>query len=424
MFRLARIAPLDGDATVLADQPDGGQQGWLRVVYKGEYRWARPCYAFGRFTPPSAHWVRKYAGRLGVWVIPMAGPVGEELEDFLVYVGFAPLEGGTQPDVVGAFPERKLFFSERWELVVDDTAAAPSVTFRYVGDPENDADPPADPGAVTVKFSQEPGAESIWVDHIVDGAPIGTNLLVDKDGTVTINVHKDVVTVVEGNTDTRVKGTETRVVDKKRTLTFNDELVAEVVKQVTATLDDKLVAEVKKEVTLTLDKKVTATLKDELEAEIDKKVTATLQAALSATVATTLDLVVANVSKLSMDSAQAVLQAASVAKATLAASSFKVELGADSLKVVGASSAAVATVGDGSDAAVAYTPFDILWGQLFSIVMLTISTHTHDVTTSSACTAGGSAASGTAAVSSALSGITSPLPTISVKSGHAKFPLG
>ena len=356
MMYLARIAPL-GVGGVFPEQPDGSKVGWLRVIYKGERRWARPCYAFGRFHPPTEHWIRKYNDRWGVWVSPMLSPYGEELEDNLVYLGFCPFGGGVQADVTDAFPEKKLLFSEKWELVVNETAAEPSVMLRYVGDALNIPTSPADPGAEIIKISQKPGDERIHVEHIVTGAPLApqpTNLDVDEEGNVVINVTKNVTTVVgtdaaPGNVDTAIHGDVTLAVGTdavphnvtatvkgtteytgkgKATVTLMDELVAEVAKKVMATLADELVVQVAKKVGLTL--------ADELEATITKKVCLSVAAEVAASVATKFDVQVD---------------------------------GQPSLKVEGGK----ATVGTGAESGVIFSALSSAW----STVMGSIAGHTH-----------------------------------------------
>ena len=190
-LHLARIhspGPNPEDHIPETQQPDNTKKGWLQVIYKGGIRFARPCYTWGRFTPPTTLWLEKYADKFGVWVIPEETEHSIEREDHLVYLGFDPFEDTLPQDILAAFPEKKLAFTDRWEVVVDDGSADPSFSVRYKGDPSDpakggDANPHPTDGSVVLKISQKDGFEAITLSRIAPGVAgnVRTDVLIDKD---------------------------------------------------------------------------------------------------------------------------------------------------------------------------------------------------------------------------------------------------
>lgn len=175
-LRLCRIAPLNeplGPGTGSQEaQPDEGKLGWLQVIYKEELRWARPCFPFGEYTPPSDEWIRNNADRFSVWVACESTFSKFESEDHLVYLGFVPLEDGL--DDMSSFPNKTIRRIGRWEVVFDNSATGASAELRYIGDPENPletATTPAAPGATVLKITQAVGSESIRLEQFVAGKP-------------------------------------------------------------------------------------------------------------------------------------------------------------------------------------------------------------------------------------------------------------
>ncbi len=135
MFYLARIAPvdatLDGETTTM----DSTKVGWLRVIFHGNIRWARPAYPKGHFTPLSPAFLAKYGEKLGVWVAPEWGPHEDERSCHLVWTKFEPFGAKVlPPDVEAGFPNKQLFFTPNMELVTDDVTG--DVDIRFV---DNDA---------------------------------------------------------------------------------------------------------------------------------------------------------------------------------------------------------------------------------------------------------------------------------------------
>ncbi|HAA56940.1 MAG TPA: hypothetical protein DCE42_19395 [Myxococcales bacterium] len=185
MLTLARIIqPESGQQDT---QPESSKKGWLQVVYKGEPRWARPCYAFGRFSPPDDLWLKKYAEKLAVWVTTERAELGEEDEDHLVYTGFLPLEDTLPTDIEDAFPQKQLSFSSRWELVQAQDANEPFLELRYTGDPD-EVNAPQEPGATLFRISQKPGGESIKISQIIDGSPSGTSIELKPDKSIVLGI--------------------------------------------------------------------------------------------------------------------------------------------------------------------------------------------------------------------------------------------
>jgi len=181
-FHLARILTPGEDHIPEEQQPEGYEKkGWLQVVYHGEIRFARPCYMWGSFTPPTTLWLEKFADKFAVWVTTESGSEFMERDNHLVYVGFDPHEDTLPADILAAFPEKKLAFTDRWEAVVDDGAVDPSFTIRYTGDPENDVNPHPDPGgSVVLKVTQKDGSEAITLTRVAPGGE-NTELVMDKD---------------------------------------------------------------------------------------------------------------------------------------------------------------------------------------------------------------------------------------------------
>lgn len=181
MLYLARILSTAEDATP-GVEPDSTKKGWLQVVFKGEIRLARPCYGWSSFTPPTDLWIKKYADKFGVWVATEMTNDVEESQDHLVYVGFDPYEDTLPADILAAFPEKKLVQTDRWEFVVDDGAAGPSVVLRYKGDPSTDTNPHPDDGVGTevLRISQEDGAELIRLKKVAPGGAT-TEVLISQD---------------------------------------------------------------------------------------------------------------------------------------------------------------------------------------------------------------------------------------------------
>jgi len=177
-FHLARIlTPDEGhDPNV---QPDDTKRGWLQVVYKGGIRFARPCYMWGSFTPPTTLWLEKFADKFGVWVTTESGSEFMERENHLVYVGFDPYEDTLPQDILDAFPEKKLAFTDRWEAVVDDGSVDPSFLIRYKGDPDNDVNPHPAAGTIVFKISQKDGEETIDLARVSPGGT-RTDIRIDK----------------------------------------------------------------------------------------------------------------------------------------------------------------------------------------------------------------------------------------------------
>lgn len=168
-------------------QPDGSKAGWLQVVYKGEVRWARPCYRMGSFTPPNDLWLKKYAEKFAALIDTERVDIHEENEDHLFYVGFTPLEDVLPSDIEDAFPNKSLYFSGCWEAVVSDDPLDPYIELRYTGDPD-EQNVPTDPGATVFKLSQKPSDQAIELTQIVDGNPSGSKITFKPDGSYELTV--------------------------------------------------------------------------------------------------------------------------------------------------------------------------------------------------------------------------------------------
>ena len=81
--------------------PDSEKKlGWIKVEFRGQIRWARPCMPLGTFQVPSVEWVQKY----GHWVNIYVDFLDEDPAD-LIWVGFSPLKGRIPPEVYAELKE-------------------------------------------------------------------------------------------------------------------------------------------------------------------------------------------------------------------------------------------------------------------------------------------------------------------------------
>jgi hypothetical protein len=101
---------------------DADKIGWLMVVYKGELRWAMPKMRFGAFEMPTKEWVDKYGDLVGVWIVGQTTPDEREKESFLVWDGFTFLAGKVTQEALEDFPYVRMFFTENWTMLFNDTA--------------------------------------------------------------------------------------------------------------------------------------------------------------------------------------------------------------------------------------------------------------------------------------------------------------
>jgi hypothetical protein len=181
-FHLSRIAPdsaeLDGETTKLDDT----KIGWLRVIFHGNIRWARPAYPKGCFTPPTKAFLDKYREKLGVWVAPQWSSNDDEQSCHLVWTAFSPF--GAQvlpPDVEAGFPAKQFFYTANWELLVDDEG---TVDARYVDNDKPDGDPKEYPMRFRVDKA-DGGKLSVALD--VDGEKTTLDLTgFDKETVLTL----------------------------------------------------------------------------------------------------------------------------------------------------------------------------------------------------------------------------------------------
>lgn len=111
---LARIAKTEF-------QHDDQKIGWLKVIYKGEVRWAMPKMRFGAFEMPTKEWIEKFGDTLGVWIVSQSAYDDRNREAYLVWDGFAFFEGKVPQEALDGFPYVRMWFTENWKIIVDDT---------------------------------------------------------------------------------------------------------------------------------------------------------------------------------------------------------------------------------------------------------------------------------------------------------------
>lgn len=110
MLHLAKLVKYEED-------PD--KLGWIKVEYKEQIRWARPCFAFGHFFIPSKEWIDKYINSLAVWVTTEQG--GDDRENYLIWMGFTFLDDGVPAEALENYGYVRHQFTENWFTSVDDT---------------------------------------------------------------------------------------------------------------------------------------------------------------------------------------------------------------------------------------------------------------------------------------------------------------
>ena len=109
MLGLATIPPSEYFVT------DPQKLGWIKVKYRHEVLWAKPCFQLGSFAVPTAEWVDAYGSSVYVLVDTIEG------SDDLVWVGFMFHTDATPDETVANYPYTKVFFTENWKLEVNDT---------------------------------------------------------------------------------------------------------------------------------------------------------------------------------------------------------------------------------------------------------------------------------------------------------------
>ena len=150
---------------------DSQKIGWLWVWYKGELRLAMPKMRFGAFEMPSKEWVDKFGNLLGVWIVGQTTPDPRDEEAYLVWDGFAFLNGSTVPkEALDSFPYVRLYFTESWTMVFNDKKD--ENVFKVLHQD----------GSV-IKIDRTKDAGSI---AIVDGT-LNNKQLWDKEGTILID---------------------------------------------------------------------------------------------------------------------------------------------------------------------------------------------------------------------------------------------
>jgi len=115
---LAAIAQVD------TWQDDSNKTGWIRVIYKRELRWAKPCLGFG-MAIPTQEWVERNRTRYKIWVTAEDNPTEARREDSLIYMGFYPIGGDNFVEpasrVRDGYPEVAPFEWGPWRIVLDQS---------------------------------------------------------------------------------------------------------------------------------------------------------------------------------------------------------------------------------------------------------------------------------------------------------------
>lgn len=166
---LAELANPDNPKTAWVDDPE--KIGRIKVVYKRNVRWARPCMPFGSFHFPDVEWVRRNWKKYRVWVDFEHQKVTAQREDSMIYLGFIPV-GGEQHPQAGSnndkpydeYPKVEIIEKGNWRFVITKN--------RLAGASPEDADQRLE----LFKITSAPGA-----------AVTETLLVLAIDGSSTVN---------------------------------------------------------------------------------------------------------------------------------------------------------------------------------------------------------------------------------------------
>lgn len=190
---------------------DEDQIGWLRVLYKGEIRWAMPKMRFGSFEMPSKEWVEKYGSMLGVWIVGQTTPDERDGESFLVWDGFTFLKGKVPQEALVDFPYARLYFTENWSMLFSDMKDKNRFVLKHLVDNSMfSIDRTKDAECITIvdgKFNHNVLLDKDGIT-VLEGTS-GNTIVMDKDGNVAVTVSGNVTVTADGDVTVTASGDAT-----------------------------------------------------------------------------------------------------------------------------------------------------------------------------------------------------------------------
>lgn len=161
----------------------------IRVIYKRQVKWAKPCLPLGAFTPPTKDWVLRNRKRFKVWVICEKQIVARMQQDSIVYIGFLPMGGDVHPEPNPAtalsYPNVAVSETGDWRLEIE---SGDNMSLRLVR-----VETPAEPVAVVDKD----GNIELAADFTAKGAgKVEGNLSVGTGVQKTLVLHDPLVALL------------------------------------------------------------------------------------------------------------------------------------------------------------------------------------------------------------------------------------